>query len=335
MPGGSSPLARGKQRRRIPARGRRGLIPARAGKTPRTPQPRTRPGAHPRSRGENGELAALPREGCGSSPLARGKPRHKRCPTAACTAHPRSRGENGVFGVECVYDKGSSPLARGKLEAFGGLPLASRLIPARAGKTSWRPERPPDGTAHPRSRGENSAGTAGYSSQPGSSPLARGKRGSSPGWRRTTGLIPARAGKTPTRALRPRSVKAHPRSRGENGWGWDRGQGEHGSSPLARGKLPVRNHASRIHGLIPARAGKTAWGRSSVHTDWAHPRSRGENATPRQETIRRCGSSPLARGKQISGIKFVLAIGLIPARAGKTLRDLRFCHADRSDLGNP
>ena len=72
-PSGSSPLTRGKLHllgndRRIIR-----LIPAHAGKTaPGCPGPR-RPGAHPRSRGENRALDTLNMCRVGSSPLTRGK----------------------------------------------------------------------------------------------------------------------------------------------------------------------------------------------------------------------------------------------------------------------
>ena len=90
-------------------------------------------------------------------------------------AHPRSRGENDAFAGVDPFAVGSSPLARGK----PGLDLdradASRLIPARAGKTfAWarsKDLRP----AHPRSRGENTETTAVIRIRYGSSPLARGK----------------------------------------------------------------------------------------------------------------------------------------------------------------
>ena len=50
---GSSPLTRGKLPRGGTGRRVRGLIPAHAGKTTRKPPPTLKPGAHPRSRGEN------------------------------------------------------------------------------------------------------------------------------------------------------------------------------------------------------------------------------------------------------------------------------------------
>ena len=49
----------------------------------------------------------------------------------------------------------------------------------------------------------------------------------------------------------------------------------------------------------------------------------------------RPGSSPLTRGKRMDRRANTRRQGLIPAHAGKTLPDLRFYCADRSDLGKP
>ena len=51
----------------------------------------------------------------------------------------------------------------------------------------------------------------------GSSPLTRGKQGVEGGGAALPGLIPAHAGKTGTMPGSTRMVRAHPRSRGENG----------------------------------------------------------------------------------------------------------------------
>ena len=71
--GGSSPLTRGKHGEAARRASRPGLIPAHAGKTYQPGPPRSLPGAHPRSRGENvgGDPQELPN--LGSSPLTRGK----------------------------------------------------------------------------------------------------------------------------------------------------------------------------------------------------------------------------------------------------------------------
>ena len=115
--GGSSPLTRGKRRAQHKKGPRRGLIPAHAGKTSRSPSRRPPTEAHPRSRGENEALAASDATDKGSSPLTRGKrspratlmvrvrlipahagkTRHPHGGGARARAHPRSRGENIVF----------------------------------------------------------------------------------------------------------------------------------------------------------------------------------------------------------------------------------------------
>ena len=149
---GSSPLTRGKPRRRSRSRYRLGLIPAHAGKTSSRRSAATSERAHPRSRGENEVFEVFE---VGSSPLTRGKlvreappedggrliPAHAGKTHALNStgrpdaAHPRSRGENGtqVAGLRGV--RGSSPLTRGKLALNSRRCRHLRLIPAHAGKT--------------------------------------------------------------------------------------------------------------------------------------------------------------------------------------------------------
>ena len=140
----------------------------------------------------------------------------------------------------------------------------------------------------------------GKDSETGSSPLARGLHvaGDPPGGE--FGIIPARAGFTRHR-LRPRRQGA-------------------GSSPLARGlrpHLPVEHQRERI---IPARAGFTVGGRFALVCRGDHPRSRGVYAEAEASESSASGSSPLARGLLIGALRAALAGGIIPARAGFTLR---------------
>ena len=274
---GSSPLTRGKQQQRgrdnLDAR----LIPAHAGKTPSPRQRRARPGAHPRSRGENLAWAVEGAREYGSSPLTRGKlrggverlrlrglipahagktPAYQYCP-ANHPAHPRSRGENIEAFVSVPASAGSSPLTRGKQGGQVMDTTALRLIPAHAGKTVVRVVIRSLRWAHPRSRGENEL--IGISDQfnQGSSPLTRGKRESFSGVLFCEGLIPAHAGKTPESQRRTWGGAAHPRSRGENFPRQNTGLGQLGSSPLTRGKPRVGCRRRARVRLIPAHAGKT------------------------------------------------------------------------------
>ena len=131
----------------------------------------------------------------------------------------------------------------------------------------------------------------------GSSPLTRGKLPNLTIPSLTNRLIPAHAGKTPGRLGGPWSVRAHPRSRGENPPMLFDGLKSLGSSPLTRGKRPGLAWAGLGWGLIPAHAGKTGKLDDTKHALTAHPRSRGENGQPIVDLIINVGSSPLTRGK--------------------------------------
>ena len=134
-PEGSSPLTRGKLVGARRGDGRRGIIPAHAGKTKGSRPAHSQPWDHPRSRGENHLPGLTHADDGGSSPLTRGKhanvgvrlveggiiPAH-----AGKTAgmhvsistdrdHPRSRGENQSIAPGATEISGSSPLTRGKL----------------------------------------------------------------------------------------------------------------------------------------------------------------------------------------------------------------------------
>ena len=175
LPGGSSPLTRGKLAAGMRRIRRMRLIPAHAGKTRGSTGPGVGWWAHPRSRGENSCASHMAAFRFGSSPLTRGKqgidsqlahlhrliPAHagktgaRRASPRRTRAHPRSRGENPHVRVVVVSDLGSSPLTRGKPSGSIRPRLHSRLIPAHAGKTYTVPSGRASASAHPRSRGEN------------------------------------------------------------------------------------------------------------------------------------------------------------------------------------
>ena len=170
-----------------------------------------------------------------------------------------------------------SPLTRGKHPAWILRVIASRLIPAHAGKTRCNPRVQPCVAAHPRSRGENSGLRLWLSARSGSSPLTRGKRGGGRLARWGGRLIPAHAGKTILAAVNGSSLTAHPRSRGENFEETSLLASCPGPSPLTRGKRRVDGQAASLRRLIPAHAGKTRYSRTTGVDSTAHPRSRGEN----------------------------------------------------------
>ena len=139
------------------------------------------------------------------------------------------------------------------------------------------------------------------------------------------GLIPAHAGKTRQALYRFDPTAAHPRSRGENAPDQPTIQSTRGSSPLTRGKRRRHPAGPTRRRLIPAHAGKTVGDNLLVCAPWAHPRSRGENATATAQSLLRDGSSPLTRGKLMLVEQSRLLGGLIPAHAGKTRSSSMTC----------
>ena len=110
---------------------------------------------------------------------------------------------------------GSSPLARGLPTITVSVTLGYRIIPARAGFTSF-----PSGSQR---------------NGPGSSPLARGLPSQFHTVNRQNGIIPARAGFTRILPLHRLFPRDHPRSRGVYTRRPLQDMLFDGSSPLARG----------------------------------------------------------------------------------------------------
>ena len=211
--------------------------------------------------------------------------------------HPRSRGENRLPTHPECDSEGSSPLTRGKRDLLNVDKPFTGIIPAHAGKTRERPERPRPWWDHPRSRGENGLLLRGVDKATGSSPLTRGKPPPRHRPRDPIGIIPAHAGKTCSGRRTRLPAWDHPRSRGENVGSHARASWLLGSSPLTRGKQLEAGERGVVTGIIPAHAGKTVWFVSDTTTGEDHPRSRGENLGGECVLRFAHGSSPLTRGK--------------------------------------
>ena len=280
-------------------------------------------GSSPLTRGkQSGELASV--ELRRLIPAHAGKTSRRARRRARSAAHPRSRGENGRIQRRCAAHSGSSPLTRGKPTNLRWQVPQMGLIPAHAGKTTAWERRLVMLRAHPRSRGENSIVRPLRGAARGSSPLTRGKQSLTYWVAARRGLIPAHAGKTASSSMVRRIIGAHPRSRGENVAVAVLITCMVGSSPLTRGKQSRWKRAQRLQGLIPAHAGKTPQKYPHREMSRAHPRSRGENATPAKLRVFLNGSSPLTRGKRVVDVAPARAQGLIPAHAGKTLSAHQF-----------
>ena len=153
---------------------KRRIIPARAGFTQGGRADSRGRGDHPRSRGVYHAPCVKATDFAGSSPLARGLPRHMMHSTQISPDHPRSRGVYAYFDLcstshssdhprsrgvyVCISTRpnrcsGSSPLARGLLRPAPRGNRRHRIIPARAGFTARLRSRRRGRGDHPRSRG--------------------------------------------------------------------------------------------------------------------------------------------------------------------------------------
>ena len=231
---GSSPLARGLLKALVCEDMAEGIIPARAGFTPRGECPDDRDQDHPRSRGVYPPATSSASTTPGSSPLARGLPQ---CGDPLATLvgiiparagftlyflsltilyqdHPRSRGVYPSWDGGAAAARGSSPLARGLRRLRQDRGRHRGIIPARAGFTRALTRRPMADADHPRSRGVYASSRALPAPWHGSSPLARGLPPVSLTPKIISGIIPARAGFTPPILSPNMGRRDHPRSRG-------------------------------------------------------------------------------------------------------------------------
>ena len=286
-------------------------IPVRGSGSPRLP------GSFPRVRGKRqvrhqGIIVAR------LIPACAGKTRRLWAWRPPSPAHPRACGENVLAASSASSTPGSSPRVRGKPPRERAGPPVRGLIPACAGKTRLCSTTCPEPRAHPRACGENARILSRTQWTRGSSPRVRGKPIEQQFLRARVGLIPARAGKTPSTTSPKKARPAHPRACGENIKTTAPPAIEAGSSPRVRGKLPARSVHVPAPGLIPARAGKTPTSPPDRTRSWAHPRACGENDAAAEGAWVPVGSSPRVRGKPVQVIPDIRLVGLIPARAGKT-----------------
>ena len=171
--------------------------------------------------------------------------------------------------------------------------------------------------AQPRLGGEKLKSFVMNKKVSGSSPLMRGKEGSSVAYVSATGIIPACAGKSQSETYCPHGRRNHPRSCGEKGFKLILGLGALGSSPLMRGKGNDTFDPRNCTRIIPAHAGKRPASSMSTSVCGDHPRSCGEKGPPGGADCIRTGSSPLMRGKVPKSLPRRCSSGIIPAHAGK------------------
>ena len=192
---GSSPRVRGKGVGLRFVEDSPGIIPAGAGKRASSIHATAFPRDHPRGCGEKPPGESMTSRMAGSSPRVRGKAvqdfagvldvgiipagagksRDRGARRGRPGDHPRGCGEKRKMLTLLSTRRGSSPRVRGKgggRRPFGG---ASGIIPAGAGKSSYRTTFPAEPRDHPRGCGEKNSALSRRLSSAGSSPRVRGK----------------------------------------------------------------------------------------------------------------------------------------------------------------
>ena len=296
---GSSPHARGTQRRYSVEQPRSRFIPACAGNTQPASALRSRSTVHPRMRGEHTGGVARSNLSDGSSPHARGTRDRIRFPAPCGAVHPRMRGEHRLQRNPQNGINGSSPHALGTRGAWLRACRRARFIPACAGNTV---DVVPDVrvvAVHPRMRGEHAVDRGALGVAHGSSPHARGTRTGSSRGCSVAGFIPACAGNTAMQSASARPISVHPRMRGEHGAASRYACEFRGSSPHARGTRSIGEEIRARRRFIPACAGNTV--------------------AAFEQAIMERGSSPHARGTLTATVIVEETRRFIPACAGNTL----------------
>ena len=137
----------------------------------------------------------------------------------------------------------------------------------------------------------------------------------------SSGITPARAGKTIYIVFRHDINEDHPRSCGKDGWAEVAGFEDRGSPPLVRERLSPNCYSIRAIGITPARAGKTMASMLAISCSRDHPRSCGKDIYCQESVSRAVGSPPLVRERPLADHIDFAQIGITPARAGKTCRE--------------
>ena len=214
--------------------------------------------------------------------------------------YPRVGGEKLRAGITARPKGGSPPRRRGKANWHCVRRPALRITPAQAGKRtrSWRAYGCP--WDHPRVGGEKKGVRHWWALPRGSPPRGRGKVSRGRGKLKNVGITPAWAGKSRHSRIFAVITRDHPRMGGEKADAAADRAMTVGSPPHGRGKACTARRRAALHGITPARAGKsqTCPARRSRCRD--HPRVSGEKLVKVCIKIHKNGSPPRERGKGVN-----------------------------------
>ena len=344
LPTGSSPHTRGAHEHRVPARRRRGIIPAYAGSTRARTARYLLPGDHPRIRGEHWATQDTTLVMAGSSPHTRGAPKATLDAVPEPRIIPAYAGSTLDVQAELIAWR-DHPRIRGEhVVPLPGSTLACGSSPHTRGAPTTRAAEPSTWKDHPRIRGEHPGGDLDAVPYGGSSPHTRGAPKKREDRENAARIIPAYAGSTSAAAPSCESREDHPRIRGEHQAELVAYLAQAGSSPHTRGALRACMPSIRRRRIIPAYAGSTfpsgpgggtfmriipAYAGSTPglvrceRPGGDHPRIRGEHSLFSSPSLAMDGSSPHTRGAHPGLGRGPHGRRIIPAYAGSTSKPPR------------
>ena len=228
------------------------------------------------------------------------------------------RGDH-FLSIDCARSiAGTSPHARGPPCSFGIDIRDCGNIPACAGTTRAGASPCPTSREHPRMRGDHPSARRRRVLSRGTSPHARGPRLATSLPSHHGGNIPACAGTTEHADVDAVVVGEHPRMRGDHIVTTVIPMLTEGTSPHARGPLPLHHRVDLVVGNIPACAGTTGDHGAVGVLHGEHPRMRGDHMGFVYLIGAFLGTSPHARGPLLTPHHPSTATGNIPACAGTT-----------------
>ena len=156
----------------------------------------------------------------------------------------------------------------------------------------------------------------------GSPPPTRGTQSETTCSKIEQGITPAYAGNTYTLLLCCPSTRDHPRLRGEHLFRSVHLPFQPGSPPPTRGTLSFANVDKILIRITPAYAGNTFIGIIYQVVYWDHPRLRGEHIFYKVVIHNVLGSPPPTRGTPILQSTIFYKVGITPAYAGNTSKEI-------------
>jgi len=223
-----------------------------------------------------------------------------------------------------IHRLGSPPPTRGTYRRQNYRSFLIGITPAYAGNISTLTGNKTGFWDHPRLRGEHSAPPSAGFLKLGSPPPTRGTFFADK-LRTVVGRItPAYAGNISRRLRLGRSIRDHPRLRGEHLADKIFAVGDQGSPPPTRGTSSLLSMGVILSGITPAYAGNIVRGHEGISNREDHPRLRGEHRSSGPASTSRAGSPPPTRGTLSCLCEQGFGSGITPAYAGNIVNPFKY-----------